>query len=86
MSLVKTRTESSSTPTRHYITNTHWQNVGDIYNPGHGRRLQIRNNHRQIIGYLERDGTITNSRRRPVAGIIVSSTYSCLDPRRQRRA
>ena len=60
-------TASTSTPTRSYIVNTHRQKVGDIYNPGTGR-LQIRNNHRQIIGYLERDGTITNSRRRPVAG------------------
>lgn len=36
------------------ITNTHRQRVGDIYDPGHGR-LQIRNNSRQIIGYIERD-------------------------------
>lgn len=36
------------------ITNTHRQRVGDIYDPGHGR-LQIRNNSRQIIGYIERN-------------------------------
>ena len=37
---------------------------GDIYNPGHGRRLQIRNKHRQIIGYIERSGKITDKYRR----------------------
>jgi hypothetical protein len=49
-------TASTSTPTRSYITNTHRQKVGDLYDPGHGRRLQIRNNHRQIIWYIEHDG------------------------------
>ena len=49
------------------ITNKHCQRVGDIYNPGHGRSLQIRNNDRQIIGYIERDGTVTNTHRQPVA-------------------
>lgn len=43
--------------------------VGDIYNPGHGRRLQIRNNHRQIIGYVEADGTVTNTRRQKIGTI-----------------
>ncbi len=62
-------TESTSTPTRHYITNTHRQKIGDIYDPGHGRRLQIRNNHRQIIGYIERDGTVTNTSRQRI-GIL----------------
>ena len=37
----------------------------DIYNPGTGR-LQIRNNHWQIIGYIERDGTVTNTHRQKV--------------------
>ena len=59
-------TASTSTPTRSYIVNTHRQKVGDIYDPGHGRRLQIRNNHRQIIGYIERDGTVTNTHRQKV--------------------
>ena len=40
--------------------------VGDIYNPGHGRRLQIRNKHRQILGYIEPSGKITDTRRRKV--------------------
>ncbi len=62
-------TASSSTPTRSYIVNTHRQKVGDIYDPGHGRRLQIRNNHRQIIGYIERDGTVTNPHRQKVGNL-----------------
>ncbi len=47
------------------ITNKHRQRFGDIYNLGTGR-LQIRNNHRQIIGYIERDGTVTNTRRQRI--------------------
>jgi hypothetical protein len=31
--------------------------------------LQIRNNHRQIIGYIEPEGTVTNTSRQPVAEI-----------------
>ncbi len=54
---------------RRAITNQDRQRLGDVYNPGHGRRLQIRNNHRQIIGYIERDGTVTNTSRQPFAGI-----------------
>ncbi len=62
-------TASTSTPTRSYITNTHRQKVGDVYNPGHGRRVQIRDTSRRIIGYIERDGTVTNTSRQPVAEI-----------------
>ncbi len=51
------------------ITNTHWQKVGDVYNPGHGRRVQIRDNSRRIIGYIEADGDITDKRRRKVGQI-----------------
>ena len=51
------------------ITNTHRQRVGDIYDPGHGRRLQIRNNSRQIIGYIERDGSVTNTHRKKVGDV-----------------
>ena len=29
-------------------------------------RLQIQNDSRQIIGYVERDGTVTNTHRQPV--------------------
>ena len=53
-------------PTRSYITNTHRQIVGDLYDPGHNRRVQIRNNARQIIGYITKDATITNTRRQTV--------------------
>ena len=60
---------STSTPTRSYIVNTHRQEVGDLYDPGHGPRLQIRNNHRQIIGYIERDGTVINTHRQKVLSI-----------------
>ena len=61
--------KATSTPTRSYITNTHRQKVGDIYNPGHGRRLQIRDTSRRIIGYIERDGTVTNTHRQKVGTI-----------------
>ena len=56
-------------PKTYPITNNHRQRLGDIYDPGHGRRLQIRNNHRQIIGYIERDGTVTNTHRQKVGTI-----------------
>ena len=54
-------------PTRSYITNTHRQKVGDLYSPGQGRRVQIRDTSRRIIGYVESSGKITNTRRQPVA-------------------
>ncbi len=57
------------TPSRHYITNTHRQIIADLYDPGTGGRIQIRNNHRQILGYIERDGTITNRHRQKVGEI-----------------
>lgn len=50
----------AETPKTYVLRNLHRQKTGDIYDPGHGRRLQIRNNHRQILGYIERDGDITN--------------------------
>lgn len=43
--------------------------VGDIYNPGHGRRLQIRDNRRRVLGYIESSGKITDTRRRKVGSI-----------------
>jgi len=55
--------------TRSYITNTHRQIIGDLYSPRGGQRIQIRNNRRQILGYIENDGRITNRRRQPVANI-----------------
>ncbi len=61
--------KGAQAPTRTYITNTHRQVVGDLYNPGHGRRTQIRNTHRQIIGYIESDGSITNNSRQKIGEI-----------------
>ncbi len=58
------------TPSRHYITNSYRQVIGDLYQPGPGARYQIRNNHRQILGYIERDGTITNRSRQKVGEIL----------------
>ena len=49
---------------RYKITNDRRQVIGDVYDPGHDRRLQIRDNRRRILGYIERDGTVTDSRRR----------------------
>ena len=60
---------SSSIPTRSYITNQHRQKVGDLYDPGHGRRVQIRDTSRRIIGYIERDGTVTNTHRQRVGTV-----------------
>ena len=57
---------TASTPapsTSWAITNTSRQRIGDVYNPGHGRRLQLRDTSRRIIGYIERDGTVTNTNR-----------------------
>ncbi len=51
------------------ITNDRRQVIGDVYDPGHGRRLQIRDNRRRIIGYIESDGTVTDKRRRKVGKI-----------------
>ena len=61
--------DRAEAPTLSYIVNQHRQKVGDIYNPGHGRRLQVRNSSRQILGYIEADGTITNRHRQPVGKI-----------------
>ena len=43
--------ETTATPTRRPITNTSRQIIGDLYDPGHGRRVQIRDTSRRIIGY-----------------------------------
>ena len=60
---------SGSTPMRSYITNQHRQKVGDLYDSGHGRRVQIRDTSRRIIGYIERDGTVTNTHRQKVGTV-----------------
>jgi len=54
--------------TRTYITNTHRQIVGDLYNPGAGR-VQIRDTSRRILGYIERGGHLTNIRRQKIGEI-----------------
>lgn len=56
-------------PKTHVLRNLHHQKTGDIYDPGHGRRLQIRNNHRQILGYIERSGSITNIHRQKIGEV-----------------
>ena len=43
--------------------------VGDIYNPGHGRRLQIRDKNLRVLGYIEKSGKITDKQRRSVGSI-----------------
>ena len=60
---------ATSTASRSYITNTARQKVGDLYDPGHGRRVQIRDTSRRIIGYIERDGTVTNTSRQRIGTI-----------------
>jgi hypothetical protein len=62
-------TVSPAPATSWAITNTSRQRLGDFYNPGHGRRVQIRDTSRRIIGYIERDRTVTNTSRQPVAEI-----------------
>ena len=58
-------------PATYKITNNSRQRVGDLYSPGHGRPLQIRNNRRQILGYIEADGTVRNLHRQRVLEIEV---------------
>ena len=53
---------------RTYITNTHRQIVGDLYDPGTGR-VQIRDTSRRIVGYIGRSGRITNTRRQKIGEI-----------------
>ena len=75
MSYCQDAMASTSTPapsTSWAITNTSRQRLGDVYNPGHGRRLQLRDNSRRIIGYIQRDGTLTNTHRQKI-GMIEES-------------
>lgn len=61
---------STPTPSTRVITNTARQRLGDLYDPGPGRRLQIRNNARQILGYIEKpSGRITNTSRQEIGNI-----------------
>ena len=59
--------------TRSYVRNN-WNNgrqiIGDFYRPsGHNRRIQIRNNSRQVLGFIEPSGRITNRSRQEVRTI-----------------
>jgi len=58
-----------ATSTSWAITNTSRQRLGDVYNPGGGRRVQIRDISRRITGYIERDGTVTNTSRQRVGTV-----------------
>ena len=66
MSYCKGDTASPAPATSWAITNTSRQRLGDVYNPGHGRRVQIRDTSRRIIGHIERNGTVTNTSRQKV--------------------
>lgn len=59
--------KDSKRPTQ-VIRNQHRERVGDVYDPGTGR-LQLRDNHRQIRGYIEPSGKVTDSRRQPIGRI-----------------
>jgi hypothetical protein len=54
---------------RQVITNNRRQRVGDVYNPGAGRRIQIRDADRRIIGYIEPNGRITDTRRQRIGEV-----------------
>ena len=55
--------------TRRNITDPDRRIVGDLYSPKGSRRVQIRDNDRRILGYIERDGKITNPSRQRVGSI-----------------
>ena len=61
--------EGSST--RAYVRNN-WESgrqiVGDLYRPSSGR-IQIRTNQRVIVGFIETDGSITDTRRQEIGTI-----------------
>lgn len=59
--------KDSKRPTQ-VIRNQHRERVGDVYDPGTGR-LQLRDNHREVQGYIEPDGDVTDSRRQPIGRI-----------------
>ena len=61
------KTEAQA-PKRTYITNTHRQKVGDLYDPGTGR-IQIRDTSRRIVSYIERSGRIINTHRQKIGQI-----------------
>ncbi len=60
--------QTTGTTTR-AIVNINRQRLGDLYHPGGDRRVQIRNNSQQILGYIEADGTVTNPNRQRIGTI-----------------
>lgn len=58
--------QNNEAPMRTHITNTHRQIVGDLYTPVPGQRTQIRDKHRRVLGYIETNGTITNTHRQKI--------------------
>ena len=56
-------------PKRTYVTDTARVKVGDLYQPTPTRRTQIRDKNRKIIGYIESNGNITDTRRRIVGHV-----------------
>ena len=56
-----------SAPERSYVRNN-WNNgrqiIGDLYDPGHGRPIQIRNTSRQITGYIDAYSRVLDTHRR----------------------
>ncbi len=58
-------------PKSHVITNENRQRLGDFYDPGPTLpRIQIRDNERRIIGYIEKgSGRITNTSRQEIGNI-----------------
>ena len=60
---------TTSGPKTTAITDTRRVRVGDLYAPAPGRRVQIRDKRRNIIGYIEADGTVTDTRRNRVGTI-----------------
>jgi hypothetical protein len=51
------------------ITDTDRRVKGYIYQPGHGRRTQILNERGRVVGYIDRRGQVTNTRRQRVLEI-----------------
>jgi hypothetical protein len=60
---------ASTAPQRSFITDTRRTRIGDLYAPSPGRRVQIRDNRRNILGYIEPSGRVTDTRRQEIGNI-----------------
>lgn len=69
LTLASITTAHADSGDRWKITNDRREVVGDIYDPGHGRRLQLRDDRGRIIGYIEKDGDVTDTRRRKLGTV-----------------